>query len=125
MPKGLSFFSGLKKSFSSLPEAAMSIARACLYLLVFLVPLFYLPWTSSPLEVNKQLVLVVLSFIGLLSWLGAMLAAKRFEFRRSFVNIVAFLYLIAYTLATVFSLGKPGISFTAGFTAYKGPLKVS
>ena len=45
------------------------ISKISIYLLVFLLPLFFLPWTVSVLDFNKQLLLILLVFISLLCWL--------------------------------------------------------
>lgn len=100
-------------STSTMPklgDLAAMVSSACLYLLVFLVPIFYLPWTSNILEVNKQLVLIVLTVVGGLSWLGSMLAGKELVVRRTFLNVAVIAYLAVFGLATWFSK-SPNLSF--------------
>ena len=44
------------------PEKAKfynNISQWALYIGIFLMPLFFLPWTSNPLELNKQILLIV------------------------------------------------------------------
>jgi len=93
---------------SSLKLSSLSttVAQWCLYAIIFLVPVFYLPWTSNVLEVNKQLILVVLAIVGGLSWLGGMLASKELHLRGSFINTLVIVYLVMYGLATALSKHK-------------------
>jgi tetratricopeptide (TPR) repeat protein len=71
-----------------------------LLIMTFLVPLFFLPWTSETNEINKQLLLFVGVSVAGLSWLGKMLAERRFEYRRSVVNVIVLLFLAVYGLSS-------------------------
>lgn len=82
------------------------LVRWTIYVLVFLLPTFFLPWTFESLEFNKQNLLVVLTFIAALAWLGKMIASRQAFFRKSFLNILALLYLLIYTLSTLFSADR-------------------
>jgi tetratricopeptide (TPR) repeat protein len=75
------------------------------YTLFFLLPLFFLPWTTSVLEHNKQLLLVVLSILALVAWLGEMVMTKRLSFRSGWLNILpgAFLLAVLISAATSFA----------------------
>ncbi len=50
-------------------EALNKIIKYGLYLLVFLFPLWFLPLTTSPLVINKQMLLAVFSFLLLIFWM--------------------------------------------------------
>ena len=53
------------------------VVQILLYATVVLMPLFYLPWTSSVLEYNKQMLLVVVAAVGVVVWLlGAVVSGK-------------------------------------------------
>jgi tetratricopeptide (TPR) repeat protein len=75
----------------------------CLYALVLLMPIFFLPWTISPLETNKQILLVVL--ITVASFLAVLEAFKngRIVLGRHPVNYFLFFLLAAVILSAVFS----------------------
>lgn len=73
-----------------------AIIKWTLLALVVLMPLFFLPWTIEVLELNKQLLLLFGAGIAGLAWLGKMLAERKFEYRRSVVNLFVVLYLIVY-----------------------------
>ena len=58
-----------------------------LYVFVFLVPLFFLPFNDSILELNKQLLLTVFGLVLLIAWLGKMIANGKVEIRKSFLTL--------------------------------------
>ena len=80
------------------------LTRWATYLLFFLVPVFFLPWTTSVLEHNKQLLFVVLTGVGLLAWLGQMVMSKQFSFKSGWLNLVPGLYFVAVLIASITSL---------------------
>ncbi len=87
------------------PKVYEGITRWCMYLLFLLTPLFFLPWNLDILEVNKQTLLVILTFVAALSWLGGMITSKRFSFRRGWLNLLPFVFLVTVLVSTVLSLG--------------------
>ncbi|MEK7619724.1 MAG: tetratricopeptide repeat protein [Patescibacteria group bacterium] len=80
------------------------ITKWATYLLFFLVPIFFLPWTTTILEHNKQLLFVVLAGVGLLAWLGQMVMSKEFTFKSGWLNLVPGLYLVAVLVASITSI---------------------
>ncbi len=80
-----------------------NVTKWSVYLLFFLTPLFFLPWTSSVLELNKQLLLVVLTIVGLTAWLGQMVLTKRLTFRSGWLNVVPALFLVAVLVSSLTS----------------------
>jgi tetratricopeptide (TPR) repeat protein len=80
------------------------ITRWVTYLLFFLVPVFFLPWTTSILEHNKQLLFVVLTGIGLLAWLGQMVMSKQFSFKSGWLNLVPGLFFVAVFISSITSM---------------------
>ena len=87
------------------PKVYEAITRWCIYLVFLLIPLFLLPWNLDVLEVNKQTLLIILTFVAALTWLGGMITNKRFSFRRGWLNLVPFVFLISVLVSTVLSLG--------------------
>ena len=73
--------------------------------LFFLIPLFFLPWTTSVLEQSKQLLLVVLAIVALVAWLGQMVTSKHLSFRSGWLNVlpIGFLLAVLVSAATSFS----------------------
>ncbi|NQV90596.1 tetratricopeptide repeat protein [Candidatus Uhrbacteria bacterium] len=80
------------------------VTRWATYLLFFLVPIFFLPWTTNVLENNKQLLFVVLIVIGLVAWLGQMVVTKTFTFKSGWFNLVPGFYVLAVLIASFTSL---------------------
>ncbi len=75
-----------------------------MYLLFFLTPLFFLPWTSNVLEVNKQMLLVILTVVALVAWLGQMVIGKRLTFKAGWLNLVPGLFFVAVLTSSVLSI---------------------
>tara|TARA_Y100000310_G_scaffold9735_2_gene10478 strand:+ start:600 stop:2981 length:2382 start_codon:yes stop_codon:yes gene_type:complete len=102
------------------------ISRVSLYILVFLLPLFFLPWTSSVLDFNKHALLGVLVFISFLAWLVKILISQKLELNLSRLNIPILFLLLIYGLSTVFSLWRYGsiwgwpLNVSAGFLTLLG-----
>jgi tetratricopeptide (TPR) repeat protein len=82
------------------------IIKISLYSLVFLVPVFFLPYTSEFLEFNKQNLLVFLTLAAVIAWLGKSIAAGVFEFKKSALNIPIFVFLVVYGVSAFFSLNR-------------------
>ncbi len=80
------------------------VTRWAIYLMFFLVPLFFLPWTTSALEVNKQMLLVILTVVGLVAWLGQMVLSKRLTFKSGWLNVVPGLFFIAVLISSILSV---------------------
>ncbi len=80
-----------------------SVTRWSLYALFFLMPIFFLPWTSSILELNKQLILVLLTCVGVTAWLGQMVLQKRLAFKSGWFNLVPILFLFSVAISSFMS----------------------
>lgn len=83
-----------------------AVIRWGLFSLVVLLPLFFLPWSIEVSELNKQLLLLVGATVTGLAWLGKMLAERKFEYRRSVVNVMVVLFTGVYALSAWFSQNK-------------------
>lgn len=76
----------------------------CLYGLVFLIPLFFLPFTSDVLEFNKQTLLFVGTFILALLFALRVVFMERIQLRPTLVYIGFGAWLIVWLCASIFSL---------------------
>ncbi|HVM90360.1 MAG TPA: tetratricopeptide repeat protein [Verrucomicrobiae bacterium] len=65
---------------------------------VLLIPLVFTSLTIDSLELPKQTLLVFFASIGLVAWLGKAVAMKSLRIRRSWLNVVAVLFVLAYAL---------------------------
>jgi tetratricopeptide (TPR) repeat protein len=80
--------------------------RLCLYGVVFLIPLFFLPNTSEALEFNKQNLVVIFSLAAVVAWLGKSIALGSFQFKKNILNLPILVFLIIYGLSSYFSLDR-------------------
>lgn len=92
-----------------------SITKLGLYLAIFLMPIFYLPFTDETLELNKYFLLYFLIFISLLCWLGRSLLKKSFEIRRTPLDIPLLAIWGLYFLAALLSQDR-FLSFFGDFS---------
>lgn len=76
------------------------VAKWALYLLAFLTPLFFLPYTVSPLFAKEVLAYVLLG-IALIGWLAHFLASGKLVYKHSWINLSLFVLLVV-TIISVF-----------------------
>ena len=107
----MAIFSSVMKR-QEIPGVFGVIVRWVTYLAFFLIPLFFLPFTADILEQNKQMLLVILSVVGLVSWLGQMVLRKQFTFKSGWLNLIPGLFLLIVLLSSIFSL--------SGYVAWVG-----
>jgi len=88
------------------------ITKCSIYLLVFLLPLFFLPFSFEAFEFNKQYLLFFLVSIGLFSWIAKMvLVDKEIRFKRSPLDIFILAFLFTAILSAIFSVDKSSSLF--------------
>ncbi|HCC22025.1 hypothetical protein A2480_04655 [Candidatus Uhrbacteria bacterium RIFOXYC2_FULL_47_19] len=103
---------GLKPQ--SLARICDVVTRWSLIILVFLIPVFILPWTTEVADFNKQMLLFVGVSVAAIAWMGKMLAERRFEYRRSVVNLIVLVFLGIYAISTWLSV-NPYLSLTGNY----------
>lgn len=90
------------------------IIKLSIYLLVFLLPVFFLPFSFEVFEFNKQYLLFFLVSIGFLAWLTKMiLVDKEIKFRRTPLDIPILIFLGIAIFSAILSVDK--ISSLFGF----------
>ncbi len=76
-----------------------------IYALVFLMPLFWLPWTIEAYEFNKQYLLFFLVCLGFVAWLAKLtIIRKKFYFRRTALDVWILLFMVVTIFSAVFSI---------------------
>ena len=90
-------------NFSQDDLGLLRYARWLVYTLVFLVPLFFLPFTSEILEFNKQLLIFVLSAAGLILCLGQVIRTGHLVFKKSSANYAVLIFLGVSLSVSLFS----------------------
>src|SRR3989344_212668 len=73
---------------------------------VFLLPLFFLPWTTSVLEFNKQMLSVILAGVSLILWLLHVVISGQLSWRTNPLDKGVAAFLLAVSLSTLFSLAR-------------------
>ena len=77
-----------------------------LYLLVFLMPIFFLPWTVSPVALNKQTLLAVFCFLILIFWLIKIIVSGKMNFIWNKLSKTVLLLFIVLGISTFFAGSK-------------------
>jgi tetratricopeptide (TPR) repeat protein len=75
-----------------------------IYILVVLIPLWFLPISINAVEFNKQALMVLLVVITLILWLIKVLNQGELKWKSNILNIALGAFLIICILATIFSL---------------------
>lgn len=92
-----------------------------LRLLVLVVPIFFLPWTNEIFEFNKQSLLLVLSVLLFVLWVAKVVFSKGTIVKKSFLNWLVLLWLVAVILSTIFSV-DPITSVMGFYGRFNGSL---
>jgi len=81
------------------------INKISLYLAIFLIPLFFLPFGRNVLDYPKQTLLLFLVFLSLISWLGKQIIQGKIILKENkLLYFILFLILFLFSLSTIFSL---------------------
>jgi len=81
-----------------------TITRWVLYIGAALLPIFFLPWTTSVLELSKQTLLVLVAGAGLITWLLGVVISGQIKFRSTLLDKAVLITLGATVVATIFSI---------------------
>ncbi len=82
------------------------LSRWLLIVGIFLLPLFFLPWTTSILELNKQFILLILAGGVLILWLLHVVVSGQLSWRTNPLDKGVIALLLAVSLSTIFSLAR-------------------
>jgi len=85
-----------------------NISKVAIYLLAFLLPIFFLPWTSNILDFNKQILLVILVCVSLFAWLLRILISGKVSLNLNLVHIPVVILFVVYLASTIFSAWRYG-----------------
>lgn len=88
------------------------IVKASIYLLVFLLPLFWLSTSVEVFDFNKTYLLFFLVLIGFLAWFAGMIfKEKKIRFRKGPLDVFVLVFLLVMILNAVFSVDKTSSIF--------------
>ena len=91
---------GMKKNIVILNK----IIKWCIYILVALIPLWFLPFTGNVLDLNKQVLMIGLLTIALIAWLGKLLTQEKVEWHKGLIVLFFLAFVVVYGVATAFSI---------------------
>lgn len=77
-----------------------------MYLIAFLLPIFYLPFTAEVIEINKQFLLYFLVIVALVSWLMGGIMDKKLSFVRTSLEIPLAIFLAITFISTLISVDR-------------------
>lgn len=98
----------LKVSAKETGAICDKVSKISIYLLVFLLPLFFLPWTSDVLDFNKQVLLIILVVISLFAWMLKILTSGMVVFRLTKLHIAIGVLFLVSLISTIFSFWRYG-----------------
>lgn len=93
----------------------LKLGRSFLYLLIFLLPLFFLPTTIYPVDANKQLLATVLVSASFICYLANAYFTRRIIYSKSILIFAAVFFVIAAGISAFFSV-SPNNSLYGDFT---------
>lgn len=88
---------------SEVATVYQKIARICLYLSVFLIPIFFLPITSEYIELSKTLLFYLLALVAAVFWLLHLALKKEKKAWFSPLGLPILIFGILFLIATIFS----------------------
>lgn len=92
----------------------LTVSRISYYLIVILVPLFFLPFTAEFLEFNKQYALYALILVSLTTWVAASVTERKFEFRRTPLDLPLVAFWVVFLASSLASKDRY-LSFWGNF----------
>ncbi len=81
----------------------LKVSQKALLIAVFLVPVFFLPFTSNVLDLNKQVILVLLTLGAFLFWLLKALLEEKISLNVSRFNLLPLILVVALGISTLIS----------------------
>jgi len=87
-------------------EVLDKISKFSIYLLVFLIPIFFLPFTQNVLDYQKQVLLVSLVSISLICQIIKFLIEGKISFNFHFLHFSVLFLLLIFALSTLFSKSR-------------------
>lgn len=96
----------MEKNFLSLAKICDVVSKYSLYVLVALIPIFFLPFTGDFLDFNKQAILILLTSISLFSWIISVLVSGKLSFNLSKTNIAVAIFFLIAMISVIFSKDK-------------------
>lgn len=104
----------------SISHQLTAVARSVLYGFLFLFPLFFLPFTLDPLEINKQSFLLICVCIAFVLLIGSVLLKKEVRLKLGWSQIFPIALCVTFAVSAFFSfapyvswIGTSGAEYTS------------
>jgi type IV pilus assembly protein PilF len=94
------------KEESKLSTTLEKSIKILIYALIFLLPLFYLPFINNAFEFSKQVLLISFTVIISLLWAVKMISNKKITVRKTPFDLPLLAILVVFILATIFSQNR-------------------
>jgi tetratricopeptide (TPR) repeat protein len=82
--------------------------KKIIYVLVFLIPLWFLTITNNAIELNKQALMVLLIVVALILWFVKILNSGELKWKTNFLNIIIGIFALIAIITTLFSIRPYG-----------------
>lgn len=102
-----SIFSKLAFGKTEADKGMMALEKTIkklIYVLVILIPLWFLPTTVNAVEFNKQILMILFVVVILILWLIKVLNQGEIRWKSNILNVFIGIFLIIVVLSTIFSL---------------------
>lgn len=96
------------------PKLLTRVIETCVYGVILLTPIFFLPFTYEFLEFNKQYLLAALVLVGVLAWMGRAILEKEVRFYRTPLDIPLVTFWFVILVSGVLSQDR-NLSFLGSF----------
>jgi len=105
--QNLDFLKKLKIKKNNMGKILERIIKFSICSLVFLMPLFLLPFSFEIYEFSKQYLIFFLVSIGFIAWLSKMIFIdNEIRFRKTPLNTLVFVFLLISIISAFFSIDK-------------------
>ncbi len=98
----------MSKEFPKIIKICDYIIRYSIYSSVFLLPIFFLPWTLDILDFNKQALLVLFMILAFFAWMVKVLVSGKISLNWDKTHIAVLFLLLIFLFSTIFSQDKKG-----------------
>lgn len=96
------------KDFFKLTKICETVSLYSIYVLVAVLPVLFLPFTSDVLDFNKQAVAVFLVFVSAFLWMVNVIVSGKLKVNLNRTHIAVLVLMVSYLFSTIFSLDKYG-----------------
>ena len=98
----------MNKEFPFIIKLSDIVSKTAIYVLTFLLPVFFLPWTLNVLDFNKQTLFIVLVFIAFFFFMMKALISGKINISLSPIHIPVAILFLVWSFSTIFSLWRYG-----------------